>query len=214
MFFVLVWVAILTADLLVWALLRRNYWLHLQTYRLSFLRRCLVFDSPSAKPSCAGSSNSHDSHDSSTHDVLPPKKVPERVQRMLVMEDDEATDLEPSSRVRMTVSFIVLLQNSLAICIVGGDNAVQDVCKRAGQLAFVNTIPLVLLAFPDIALSKVTRQCSPEITWAHHLFGWLVWLNALVHVGLSNFTMAEPGKSILLPVVICACLPERNTQLQ
>lgn len=164
----LIWTVVLSADLIIWALYRRFHRLHLLGNQISFLRRSMIVE---AKP---------------INYTGPPREVPERVRRMLAIGDGDADGFAPSASVQMAVDFIVLLQNAIVIGAVRSQGAAEEVCRRSGQLAFANTVPLVLLAFPDIALGRLVRQCKPEVAWLHHLFGWLVWLNTMVHVGLSK----------------------------
>lgn len=165
MWFALMWMAILAVDLLVWALFTQCPRFHLQSYRFSYLRRPLII-------SVDGEGKR--------------KEVLDRAVRAIIPKKVEIGGLTPPSNIRTIIAAVILLQNSLAMGIVDSENAAQTICRLSGQLALVNTIPLVLLAFPDLVLGRLVSQCGPEIIWAHHLFGWLVWLDAVVHVGLSR----------------------------
>lgn len=187
MWFALIWTAILVIDLLLWALFSRLHQIHLQGYRLPYMRRSLIMLRKPRRQRCEDK-------------TMPPEKddnvseIPSQVQKTLSISNTGIGDWGPPSAIRNIVTLAVLVQNALAICIMPSQNAIRSACTRSGQLAIISAIPLVLLAFPDIALGRVVRQDGPEMTWAHHLFGWLVWLNTVVHVGLSNATSAESRK--------------------
>lgn len=166
MWFVLLWLAVLVVDLLVWVVLTRSLGALLVGYRLFPSRRSWIFRN--GRPE------------------LPSTTVPDDVKEALSKDNTHFGLVPPPPNVRKTISVLVLLENVLAIGIVGGTDAAQTICRRSGQLAVVNTVPLVLLAFPDLVLGRMVKQHTHAIIWAHHVFGWLIWLNTLVHVALSN----------------------------
>lgn len=201
MWFAVIWLVILAADLLFWAAYTRCCQLHLLSLRLPLLRRPLVVvtvqrpsknQSQQSGPSEQTDAAKEDEEKTSKPFELPPD-VQQRVARMLATGAVDVAGLDPPPPIKRVVTAILLVQNAIAIGTVPLDGASKAVCERAGQLAFLNTLPLVLLAFPDLALAKLVRQGAPEITWAHRVFGWLVWLNTVVHIGSSVVMTRGPG---------------------
>ncbi|RFU75550.1 hypothetical protein TARUN_6695 [Trichoderma arundinaceum] len=110
-------------------------------------------------------------------------------------EDDERiTGFNPPRILRAFVGLLVVIQNAAAMATArgGGASVLEETLHRSGKLACVNILPLALLAFPSLGLVRLVAQPSPQIVWAHALFGWIIWYEALLHVGLSVFFLSRP----------------------
>lgn len=175
MWFALIWLTVLAVDLSIWVLVTRFPNLHLQSYRHPFFHRPLII---------------------ARHDEDKEQEVLKRAWTLLPSEAVEMGGLTPPSNVRKTLSLVIFLQNFMALITVGSGNVIRDVSRRSGQLALLNTIPLVLLAYPDLALAQVVNQSGPEIIWAHHLMGWVVWLELVAHAGLATVAPVHSSKIV------------------
>ncbi len=155
--FWLAWLLVLVADFLVWLLCARYHGLR------------LVIDQ---------------------HFHLPrPSAGRKQLVRLLDGLDDDRLDLagfSPPRVTRFAIGTVVVLQNIAAVALAGRQGSIQVARRRLGQLACVNTLALPLLAFAEMGLGDLVRQCAPQVRWAHHLFGWIVWYEALLHMLLPG----------------------------
>ncbi|KAL6789464.1 hypothetical protein GGI42DRAFT_359108 [Trichoderma sp. SZMC 28013] len=182
--FFIIWVLMLCANLAAWSILSRCYALRQVLGRLVIIKRPSTLDDDG--PRLPRSVAAHVGHlvFGPAHSWL----------LSLYNEDDRnVTGFHPARMSRATIALCVALQNAFAMSVVP-DGGVREAMGRSGQLACANLLPLALLAFPDLGITRLVGQPSPQITWAHALLGWIVWYEALVHVGLSVFYLSGPRK--------------------
>jgi hypothetical protein len=112
------------------------------------------------------------------------------------VDDKNMTGFNPARALRALIVICIAAQNVAAMSFIGNDG-VREAFRRSGKLACANMLPLALLAVPDLGIARLVRQPSPQIVWAHTLFGWVIWYEVLFHVGLSAFYLSSPRKHLL-----------------
>ncbi|OAA34399.1 hypothetical protein ISF_10013 [Cordyceps fumosorosea ARSEF 2679] len=100
------------------------------------------------------------------------------LENMHTLDKADISGFAPPRVLRALVGSILVAQNVLALSILSDTHALL---RRSGQLACINLICLVLVACPDV-MEIIARQTTPQTTWAHHLYGWIVWYEVLIHV--------------------------------
>lgn len=96
----------------------------------------------------------------------------------------------PPRALRTLISFALVAQNVLPLAVV---SEAQTLLTRSGQLACINSVCLVGLACTDM-VEKLSRQSAPQTAWAHHLYGWIVWYQALIHTLAFALLKSHTGK--------------------
>ncbi|KAM3447659.1 hypothetical protein MY3296_008504 [Beauveria thailandica] len=99
------------------------------------------------------------------------------LEEMHTLDKADISGFAPPRVLRAFVGSILAAQNVLALAILSDTHALL---RRSGQLACMNFICLVLLACPDL-IEIIARQTTPQTTWAHHFYGWIMWYEVLIH---------------------------------
>ncbi|KAL7903908.1 hypothetical protein GGI35DRAFT_250745 [Trichoderma velutinum] len=185
--FFIVWVLILCANLAAWTILSRCYSLRQVLARLVIVKRTSPSDDDSSLPRSVAAEISH----------LTFGRVKSWLLSLYDEDDLNVTGFHPARVLRFIITIWVISQNALALAIIR-DGGVREALRRSGQLACANLLPLALLAFPNLGIARLVSQPGPQIVWAHAVFGWMIWYEVLVHVGLSFFYLSGPQTTALL----------------
>lgn len=177
--FEVAWLIILAANLVVWVLVGRCDRLRYFLDRATWFPRH-VLSRPSKQQSLVGD------------------RIKDSLSRMLRRDDEDFSGFAPPRVTRSIISAILLAENVIALSANGSDDAWKRFSARSGQLACLNALPLVLLAFPSACLTLLVRQARPQVLWAHHLYSWIVWAELLAHALMESMTLPSGSKCAVL----------------
>ncbi|KAL6789563.1 hypothetical protein GGI42DRAFT_337430 [Trichoderma sp. SZMC 28013] len=150
--FFIVWVLVLCANLSAWTILSRCYSLRQALTGLVIVKRPTSFNDGSGLPRSVAAHIGHLMFGRAKSWPL-----------SLYDEDDlNVTGSHPAPVLRVIIAICVISQNILGMSIVQ-DGGVREALRRSGQLACANLLPLALLAFPDLGITRLVRQPSPQI---------------------------------------------------
>ncbi|KAL7940101.1 hypothetical protein V8C42DRAFT_338586 [Trichoderma barbatum] len=199
--FSVVWILVLCANLGVWVIFSRSCWFKQRLEHLILVGRLSDGDSPSPTLTLSTSKALFPWLAAIVGQIrsllIAPLRL--RLASFYVKDDEQITGFNPPRVLRTFVGLLIVIQNVIAMTAVQGRGAIMsEALHLSGKLACANILPFALLAFPSLELVRLVAQPSPQIIWVHSLFGWVIWYEALLHVGISVFFLSRPQAVYIL----------------
>lgn len=112
------------------------------------------------------------------------------ISKALQKDDEDVTGFAPPRALRLLIASAIVFKEFVYIATSLHGQVVSSATERLGQLACLNILPLIILGFPSAVANHVMQQSSPHLAWAHHLYGWMIWFEGLLH-GLSHLLLSS-----------------------
>lgn len=193
--FFLIWIIIQALNIVVWALSVRVPSLRLLLDRTV---RFWNFTSPADENENARTGHAHQEVTGERATLFDYVSLKWRgyISTLRSRDMKNLSGFAPPRAMRTIIAVILVVENILGLTIFSQDEPLRKLFQRSGQLACLNLLPLTLLSCPAL-LEHLLRQTSPQTAWAHHLYGWIVWYEALLHVLL--YVLLHTGFGELCP---------------
>lgn len=178
--FLFIWIIIQVLNIVVWVLFIR-----VPTLRLLLDRtvRFWNFTSPTDKSETSRAKQTHQGVTDERATLFDYVNLKWRryISTLRSRDMRNLSGFAPPRAMRTIITVILVIQNVIGLTIFSQNEPLRKIFRQSGQLACLNLLPLTLLSCPPL-LEQLLGQTSPQTAWAHHLYGWIVWYETLLHV--------------------------------